>query len=181
METGEHALLQCPVEIDEDVAAEQQVEPGDGSVRDQVVHPEYHRAPDLLSHAPARRVLDEPGLEDSGGNGFHLLARVHSVSRERDRLLVHVGPEDLHLLVLEGGSHRLRQQDADGERLLAGRGPGEEAFSIGILLAEAMRSEEHTSELQSRLHLVCRLLLEKKKKVLVYMSAVAPDTPLALK
>src|SRR2546422_8566234 len=27
------------------------------------------------------------------------------------------------------------------------------------------RSEEHTSELQSRLHLVCRLLLEKKKKV----------------
>src|SRR2546422_3345403 len=28
----------------------------------------------------------------------------------------------------------------------------------------ASRSEEHTSELQSRLHLVCRLLLEKKKK-----------------
>src|SRR3989449_1359097 len=28
----------------------------------------------------------------------------------------------------------------------------------------AERSEEHTSELQSRLHLVCRLLLEKKKK-----------------
>src|SRR2546429_957109 len=30
--------------------------------------------------------------------------------------------------------------------------------------ANATRSEEHTSELQSRLHLVCRLLLEKKKK-----------------
>src|SRR2546429_932239 len=29
--------------------------------------------------------------------------------------------------------------------------------------AGSMRSEEHTSELQSRLHLVCRLLLEKKK------------------
>src|SRR2546429_8922505 len=29
--------------------------------------------------------------------------------------------------------------------------------------ARASRSEEHTSELQSRLHLVCRLLLEKKK------------------
>src|SRR2546429_2594118 len=28
---------------------------------------------------------------------------------------------------------------------------------------EKLRSEEHTSELQSRLHLVCRLLLEKKK------------------
>src|ERR1041385_2301547 len=31
-------------------------------------------------------------------------------------------------------------------------------------LDPAKRSEEHTSELQSRLHLVCRLLLEKKKK-----------------
>src|SRR2546429_5518783 len=30
--------------------------------------------------------------------------------------------------------------------------------------AHHLRSEEHTSELQSRLHLVCRLLLEKKKK-----------------
>src|SRR2546422_4230542 len=31
--------------------------------------------------------------------------------------------------------------------------------------ADLARSEEHTSELQSRLHLVCRLLLEKKKKI----------------
>src|SRR2546422_7195859 len=34
----------------------------------------------------------------------------------------------------------------------------------------ARRSEEHTSELQSRLHLVCRLLLEKKKNTLSYRS-----------
>src|SRR5687768_17688645 len=34
----------------------------------------------------------------------------------------------------------------------------------GLTLAALYRSEEHTSELQSRLHLVCRLLLEKKKK-----------------
>src|SRR2546429_4495580 len=32
-----------------------------------------------------------------------------------------------------------------------------------ITISDAERSEEHTSELQSRLHLVCRLLLEKKK------------------
>src|SRR5689334_23510947 len=37
---------------------------------------------------------------------------------------------------------------------------GAEALSIGTLI----RSEEHTSELQSQFHLVCRLLLEKKKK-----------------
>src|SRR2546429_2936132 len=33
-----------------------------------------------------------------------------------------------------------------------------------VFLMGEERSEEHTSELQSRLHLVCRLLLEKKKK-----------------
>src|SRR2546422_7118549 len=34
-------------------------------------------------------------------------------------------------------------------------------------LCRGRRSEEHTSELQSRLHLVCRLLLEKKKKKVI--------------
>src|SRR2546429_3444136 len=38
------------------------------------------------------------------------------------------------------------------------------AHGCGRRNAEHQRSEEHTSELQSRLHLVCRLLLEKKKK-----------------
>src|SRR2546422_7137105 len=40
---------------------------------------------------------------------------------------------------------------------------------VGFLgAAQIDRSEEHTSELQSRLHLVCRLLLEKKKKLIRY-------------
>src|SRR2546429_6047725 len=43
------------------------------------------------------------------------------------------------------------------------------AYSLAILpgtprCLDPSRSEEHTSELQSRLHLVCRLLLEKKKR-----------------
>src|SRR2546422_7598233 len=51
--------------------------------------------------------------------------------------------------------------------------PEVEQDQVGAVLIEAVerafrgkdqRSEEHTSELQSRLHLVCRLLLEKKKK-----------------
>src|SRR5205809_6861252 len=37
------------------------------------------------------------------------------------------------------------------------------AASENRVSGAAIRSEEHTSELQSRLHLVCRLLLEKKK------------------
>src|SRR2546429_3995283 len=45
--------------------------------------------------------------------------------------------------------------------------------STGI---SSTRSEEHTSELQSRLHLVCRLLLEKKKKHRFMPSNVAIPT-----
>src|SRR2546422_6039482 len=36
-------------------------------------------------------------------------------------------------------------------------------YPLHLLAWDQSRSEEHTSELQSRLHLVCRLLLEKKK------------------
>src|SRR3712207_8766212 len=39
-------------------------------------------------------------------------------------------------------------------------------LSFGSLIGLSTRSEEHTSELQSRQYLVCRLLLEKKKKVI---------------
>src|SRR2546422_5389141 len=55
-----------------------------------------------------------------------------------------------------------------------GMAPGGSKYFVGMptpaaagviaALVHGFRSEEHTSELQSRLHLVCRLLLEKKKK-----------------
>src|SRR5687768_18019524 len=38
-----------------------------------------------------------------------------------------------------------------------------ETHGLRVWQLQRLRSEEHTSELQSRLHLVCRLLLEKKK------------------
>src|SRR5690554_7350751 len=41
---------------------------------------------------------------------------------------------------------------------------GSKTLSSKAILRIVKRSEEHTSELQSRPHLVCRLLLEKKKK-----------------
>src|SRR5690606_41825460 len=68
---------------------------------------------------------------------------------------------------------------ADVPRRISGRGDrhrGETPWVVGIVIAvvarhavrpvarlQAARSEEHTSELQSRENLVCRLLLEKKK------------------
>src|SRR5260370_2438675 len=46
------------------------------------------------------------------------------------------------------------------------------SFAAGLLGEGAKRSEEHTSELQSHLNLVCRLLLEKKKTYLIYTHIV---------
>src|SRR5690625_6424316 len=60
--------------------------------------------------------------------------------------------EDAVRTRLAGGVAHNR--DAPQLRAPARRGP----------VDEVLRSEEHTSELQSRGHLVCRLLLEKKKK-----------------
>src|SRR2546422_7928424 len=50
-----------------------------------------------------------------------------------------------------------------GERSRDGEHEDLEAGGVVPEELQAPRSEEHTSELQSRLHLVCRLLLEKKK------------------
>src|SRR3712207_7297517 len=43
------------------------------------------------------------------------------------------------------------------------RGLGRAASTLALLCTQSRRSEEHTSELQSRQYLVCRLLLAKKK------------------
>src|SRR2546422_3382489 len=67
------------------------------------------------------------------------------------------GPAAHHLLQTSRRSTATRQ----GARTAFRRGWELHALDPG---RKRRRSEEHTSELQSRLHLVCRLLLEKKKK-----------------
>src|SRR3989449_2381396 len=61
---------------------------------------------------------------------------------------------------------RLRGIRHRGARLVLGAGGAADG-----------RSEEHTSELQSRLHLVCRLLLEKKKKINARQHAHSQQAP----
>src|SRR3712207_7952637 len=46
------------------------------------------------------------------------------------------------------------------------------SISSKIIVGKEVRSEEHTSELQSRQYLVCRLLLEKKKKIRAHNASV---------
>src|SRR2546429_4525413 len=60
-------------------------------------------------------------------------------------------------------SYRTRTPPKRDRRLPASPGT-HRPRAVGLGSVHPTRSEEHTSELQSRLHLVCRLLLEKKKK-----------------
>src|SRR5438045_5575823 len=74
----------------------------------------------------------------------------------------HRPPFGLHHLVTADFS-----RPADHAVIVAGFEAGERGQAVHTRAkqrAEAERSEEHTSELQSLRHLVCRLLLEKKKK-----------------
>src|SRR5690606_16547920 len=77
------------------------------------------------------------------------------------------------IVQLEGAAERLRAKLDEGAAKLGERGQEIEEISrsssaelakTADILLQSTRSEEHTSELQSRENLVCRLLLEKKKK-----------------
>src|SRR3989442_7434819 len=61
------------------------------------------------------------------------------------------------------GPHERAPQPGRAERARIGHLGGRYERARRGRAAELVRSEEHTSELQSRPHLVCRLLLEKKK------------------
>src|SRR5690625_6307150 len=81
-----------------------------------------------------------------------------------DRFFVQLGHEAVAHRAVPGGAGALAQGSGEGcghrRVLLVGRRTWLRLSQPGVTGA---RSEEHTSELQSRGHLVCRLLLEKKK------------------
>src|SRR4051812_49611926 len=73
----------------------------------------------------------------------------------------------------------------DEERLEVARGDavvcipvygavGDFARCLASVLEHSARSEEHTSELQSHVNIVCRLLLEKKKYIALYFPVTPP-------
>src|SRR3712207_6886829 len=62
-----------------------------------------------------------------------------------------------------GRTTEVLNTDAEGRMVLAD-GLAWARLELGASVLVDVRSEEHTSELQSRQYLVCRLLLEKKKK-----------------
>src|SRR5207247_3848536 len=104
--------------------------------------------------------------------GYSYSARLDCVDGSFDFLLQFVPRRGLLPEIVEIGSGRPADRDdfvkarlsqgLDDDRLV-----GVEFVSVALdhgWIEPQLRSEEHTSELQSRVDLVCRLLLEKKKK-----------------
>src|SRR3712207_8132605 len=81
------------------------------------------------------------------------------------------GP-DAQVSAQEAQDAGLRRRRQPRRRPGRGRGAGRR-----LRRARGGRSEEHTSELQSRQYLVCRLLLEKKKKIDWIHGYVVEDLP----
>src|SRR3989304_10072505 len=112
------------------------------------------RAVQMVSHGPSRRRLAQQSGERK------------SAARLADLRGLHPGPDRRGTIALRQGrlGHRL-----GGDRLRT-RCLHDRSLPVDVSLGQVSpdqggrKSEEHTSELQSRLHLVCRLLLEKKKK-----------------
>src|SRR5437879_9894572 len=76
-------------------------------------------------------------------------------------------PAGLHCRLARGPPPELARRNREVGGVLRNQ-PGREADGLDVqpgLHPDVFRSEEHTSELQSPMYLVCRLLLEKKKTV----------------
>src|SRR2546422_985167 len=83
-----------------------------------------------------------------------------------DLRIISVASDEEQALPLWGPGGSLAVAGWAGESLqAAAAGVHQKDLPRPTIRRDKYRSEEHTSELQSRLHLVCRLLLEKKKKL----------------
>src|SRR5256884_4382611 len=141
----------------------------------------------LLRRAVDHRAVGLGGTLAGGalsGVGFSCFPPARPAERAVPRggrgffLVVVRGPEGASLPYTDGYVRQVEQiigrtPDVNGYfTIVGGFAGGVNSAFIGVILkdfgerhttVQQMRSEEHTSELQSRLHLVCRLLLEKKK------------------
>src|SRR5216683_2917097 len=106
------------------------------------LHPGWERESELL-HQPGS-LLDAQHIPGAEGSGF--------LSETPLQRVVNVHQRVGYLRRTPGRVHQRRQERVSY------------VASIAVLVGLGDRSEEHTSELQSRSDLVCRLLLEKKKK-----------------
>src|SRR5690625_7327419 len=106
---------------------------------------------------PGQRAVAAESLPE-GGEGLAAHG-VHQIGRQVGQRLEHVGVFK-DFITRQNQPTKLSDLIVVEKYVEVETGVGK----LGLAAAAAVRSEEHTSELQSRGQLVCRLLLEKKKK-----------------
>src|SRR5947209_16608241 len=115
-----------------------------------------------------RLVPEEPSGHANLGLVYLRMGRYDDAQRAIDRA-VKLAPDDPDVRLLQAAALRLRGHAEDARRTLDASLKTSPAHLKTLSEASSVRrarSEEHTSELQSRQYLVCRLLLEKKKKTI---------------
>ena len=117
MEQWQQLLLQFGLEIDQQVATTQQVEPGEGWVHHQVLRREDDHLADLVVHPIAVLVLHEIPpqalLADVGGD----VGGIDAGARLVDGVMVEVGGEDLQVEACRGREFLQHFAEDDGERV----------------------------------------------------------------
>ena len=124
VEQGDQLLLQVRPEVDEQVPARDQVEPGERRVADQVVAREQAQLPDLLDHVVLAALLEEEPLEPLGRHVLGDRQRVGPLAGDGQGPLVDVGGEDLDLGRVRDPVEPLADEHGQGVRLLPGGAPG---------------------------------------------------------
>src|SRR6185295_13302985 len=117
-------LLHLALEIDQEVAAGDQVQPRKRRISDQVVQREQAHVPDLARHLVEIALLDEEALQALGRNLAGDRLRVPRLAGRFQRLRVDVRGEDLDVGRLLEAGHVLAQQDGERVRLLTGGAAG---------------------------------------------------------
>src|SRR5438034_8591796 len=122
-----------------------------------------------LNSPRRRRIRERPSRgagqredEQTQAHPGGLAHPAHQAERDRRRRSEAERGERDHVAALEGAEARRDQERGEADRRAEGLDHGGRRQRDRD--AQELRSEEHTSELQSHSDLVCRLLLEKKKK-----------------
>ncbi len=121
MEALQHTTLRLGVEVDQDVAADDEIEVWDGSILDEIVASEDHRpAQRRMEHGPRSRWREVTAPELLGHRSEVPLG-IQRLPRLGQRLFIHIGCVQLHPADRFVDTDRLRDQHRDGVGFLSGR------------------------------------------------------------
>ena len=120
VKSRDQAVLDFRFQVDHQVAATKQVEPGEGRILDDVLHGEHHHFADIFLDPVACVLLDEKVAQPLRRNILGNIGRVDTGACHGDGILVEIGGVEQYLEFPMRIIHAFAQQYRDGIGLLAG-------------------------------------------------------------